>query len=117
MEKAGKHWDGMPIPGMKVSDLDALAIQAYRDKAVENGRHTKSEVNVSDEQIVSDLKLIDESADGNGDIMRAAMLLFHSDPEKYVTGASVKIAFLLRKARMVITNRMISFIMMRYMAH
>jgi ATP-dependent DNA helicase RecG len=93
MEKAGKHWDGMPIPGMKVSDLDALAIQAYRDKAVENGRHTKSEVNVSDEQIVSDLKLIDESADGNGGIMRAAMLLFHSDPEKYVTGASVKIAF------------------------
>ena len=93
MEKAGKHWDGMPVPGMKVSDLDASAIQAYRDKAVEKGRHTKAEVNVSNEQIISDLKLIDESVNSDRDLMRAAMLMFHSDPEKWVTGASVKIAY------------------------
>ena len=93
MEKAGKHWDGMPVPGMKVSDLDASAIQVYRDKAVEKGRHTKTEVNVSNEQIISDLKLIDESVNSDRDLMRAAMLMFHSDPEKWVTGASVKIAY------------------------
>ena len=93
MERAGKHWDGMPVPGMTVSNLDAAAIQAYRDKAVNKGRHTKAEVDVPDEQIISDLKLIDESPENNGDIMRAAMLLFHPYPERYGTGASVKIAY------------------------
>ena len=93
MERAGKHWDGMPMPGIKVSDLDSDAIEEYRKKAVENGRHTLEEVSVSDEQIISDLKLLDESPDGNGDMMRAAMLMFHPDPEKYVTGASVKVAY------------------------
>ena len=93
LERAGKHWDGMPMPGIKVSDLDSNAIEEYRKKAVDKGRHTHEEVSVSDAQIISDLKLIDESPDGNGNMMRAAMLMFHPDPEKYVTGASVKVAY------------------------
>ena len=93
MDRAGKHWDGMPMPGMKVADLDASAIEKYRKKAVENGRHTLEEVSVSDEQIISDLKLIDDREEGNGDILRAAVLMFHQDPEKYVVGAFVKVAY------------------------
>lgn len=93
MERAGKHWDGMPMSGMKISDLDPVAIDAYRKKAVNKGRHTQEEVDVPDEQIIADLKLIDESPEGNGSIMRAAMLMFHPDPEKFVTGTSVKIAY------------------------
>jgi hypothetical protein len=93
MDRAGKHWDGMPMPGITVSDLDSAAIESYRKKAVENGRHTLEDVSVSDEQIISDLKLIDESPEGNGSLRRAAMLMFHPDPEKYVTGASVKVAY------------------------
>ena len=90
MERVGKHWDGIPIPNVKVSDLDPAAIQAYRKKAVDNGRHTEAEVNVPDEQIISDLKLIEEES---GELKRAAIMLFHPDPERYVTGAYVKIAF------------------------
>ena len=93
MERAGKHWDGMPVPGLKVSDLNSDAIQAYRDKAIKNGRRTETEVDVSDEQIISDLKLIDESQENNGDLMRAAVMMFHSDPERFVAGAYVKIAY------------------------
>lgn len=93
MDRAGKHWDGMPMPGITVSDLDSAAIESYRKKAIENGRHTLEDVSVSDEQIISDLKLIDESPEGNGSLRRAAMLMFYPDPEKYVTGASVKVAY------------------------
>ena len=93
MERAGKHWDGIPMPGMRVSDLDPTAIDAYRKKSVYNGRHTQGEVSVSDEQIISDLKLIDESSETDGKLMRAAVLLFHSDPERFVTGASIKIGY------------------------
>ena len=93
MDRAGKHWDGMPMPGITVSDLDSAAIESYRKKAIENGRHTLEDVSVSDEQIISDLKLIDESPEGNGSLRRAAMLMFYPDPEKCVTGASVKVAY------------------------
>lgn len=89
MERTGKHWDGMPLQGLTVDALDSAAIDVYRKKAIENGRHTKEEVTVSDSQIISDLKLLE----GEGEMMRAAILMFHSDPERFVTGASVKIAY------------------------
>lgn len=91
LERAGKHWDGMPIPNVSVADLDSFAIDAYRKKAVK--RHSKNDLNVSDEQIISDLKLLDKNSEKNNDLMRAAILLFHPDPEEFVTGAYVKIAY------------------------
>ena len=93
MERAGKHWDGIQMQGITVDDLDGNAIEEYRKKAVLKGRHTKEEVSVPDEQIISDLKLLDISAEGEGQMVRAAVMLFHPDPERFVTGASVKIAF------------------------
>ena len=90
MERVGKQWDAIPVHNVGVTDLDSLAIKAYRDKAVKNGRHTESEVNIPDEQILSDLKLVDEET---GELKRAAIMLFHPDPERFVTGAFVKIAY------------------------
>lgn len=90
MERAGKHWDGMLMPGLKVSDLDPSAIEEYRKKAIETDRHKQYDVRVSDEQVISDLKLIDKNTK---QLKRAAVLMFHPDPEEYVTGAFVKIAY------------------------
>ena len=90
LERAGKHWDGLPTPGTSASDLDPYAINVYRRKAIEKGRHVREEVAVPDDQVISDLKLIDGNT---GEITRAALLLFHADPERYVTGASIKIAY------------------------
>ena len=92
LDRAGRHWDGMPVPGIGVSDLDPAAIDAYRRKAVDKGRHGEADVSVS-AQVVSDLKLLDETQAGGGDLMRAAVLMFHPDPERFVTGASVKVAY------------------------
>lgn len=88
LERAGKTWDSVPIPGVSVSDLDKNALDAFRKKAVINKRMSESEVNVSDELLLKNLKLFD----GNY-LTRAAILLFHPDPEQYVTGAYLKIAF------------------------
>lgn len=69
------------------------AIDAYRAKAIERGRHTEADVSVSDGQVVSDLKLLDEAPGGDGSLTRAAVLMFHADPERFVVGATVKVAY------------------------
>lgn len=61
----------------------------FKEKAVRRGRLTQEDVNVSDEVLMDNLHLIDE----NGYLIRAAMLAFYNDPEKWVTGAYVKIGF------------------------
>ena len=93
MERAGRYWDGVSMPGINTSNLDATALEAYRNKAVRSGRHKLEEVSVPDEQIISDLKLFDLTPKGNGNMMRSAILMFHPDPELYVTGASIKVAY------------------------
>lgn len=88
LERAGKTWDSVPIPGVCVSDLNKDALNAFRSKAVENKRMSESEVDVSDELLLKNLKLMD----GNY-LTRAAILLFHPDPEQYITGSYLKVAF------------------------
>ena len=88
LERARMTWDAVPIPGVKISDLSKEALQAFRKKSVRRKRMTESQVNVSDEVLLEDLKLID-----NGMLTRAAVLMFHPDPEMYVTGAYIKIAY------------------------
>jgi len=88
LERAGKTWDSLPIPGVSVEDLDRSALNAFRSKAVKSKRMSEQDVAVSDELLLKNLKLFD----GNY-LTRAAILLFHPDPEQYVTGAYIKIAF------------------------
>ena len=88
LERAGKTWDAVPIPEVKVSDLSKEALEAFRVKAVKSNRMTESEVNVSDELLLRNLKLFD-----GGYLTRAAILLFHPTPEQYVTSAYIKIGY------------------------
>ncbi len=50
-------------------------------------------MNDSTEHLLQDLRLFDESI---GYLKRAAILLFHPDPEKYFTGTYIKIGFFLK---------------------
>ena len=88
LERAGKTWDAVPIPEVKVSDLSKEALEAFREKTVKSNRMTESEVNVSDELLLRNLKLYDSEY-----LTRAAILLFHPMPEQYVTGAYIKIGY------------------------
>lgn len=88
LERAGKTWDAVPIPEVKVSDLSKEALEAFRAKAIKSNRMTESEVNVSDELLLRNLKMFDGEY-----LTRAAILLFHPTPEQYVTGAYIKIGY------------------------
>lgn len=88
LERAGKTWDTVPVPKTGVSDLSKDALNAFRMKAVKSNRMTESEVNVSDELLLRNLKLFDGEY-----LTRAAILLFHPTPERYVTGSYIKIGY------------------------
>ncbi len=89
LKSQGRTWDGMPIPKLKVEDLRREAIELFKEKAVRRGRLTPEETGVEDAILLDNLRLFDE----DGYLIRAAMLAFYKDPEKWVTGAYVKIGY------------------------
>jgi len=69
--------------------LSQSAIALFKKKAVEWGRLTEEEVNVTDKVLLENLHLFDDE----GYLSRAAMLAFYHDLEKWVTGSYIKIGF------------------------
>lgn len=88
LERAGKTWDAVPIPGITVEDLSKTAIDEFRKKAVKSGRMSEVEVDIDDETLLRNLKLFDGKY-----LTRAAALLFHPEPELFATGAYIKIGY------------------------
>jgi ATP-dependent DNA helicase RecG len=88
LRKEGKTWDGAPVPRVGVPDLDLVAFRDFRRKAISSDRLTAADLEISDAELVDSLRL----AEG-GHLRRAAILLFHEDPERWVTGAYVKIGY------------------------
>lgn len=89
LKSQGKTWDGVPLPRIKIEDLKQDAINLFKKKAVERGRLTEEAVRVSDIILMEDLHLVDE----DDHLLRAAMLAFYEDPEKWVTGSYIKIGY------------------------
>ena len=90
LKKQGKHWDSVPVSNVKIEDLSLSALQRFRTEATRSGRVDGEVLNDSTEHLLHDLKLID---DATNNLKRAAVLLFHPDPEKFFIGAYVKIGF------------------------
>ncbi|MCM8539266.1 MAG: putative DNA binding domain-containing protein [Lentisphaeraceae bacterium] len=85
LKKQGLHWDSVPIPGV---DLEEFDLTLFRKRALRSQRLPEENLNESDNQLLDRLRLLDGTH-----FKRAAVLLFHNDPEKFVTGAYIKIAF------------------------
>ena len=84
----GKTWDGVPVPHVSLADLSSAAISSFRKLATASGRLDRKLLDEADPILIEKLKLTE------GDYLkRAAVLLFHEDPERFVTGAFVKIGF------------------------
>jgi ATP-dependent DNA helicase RecG len=88
LEKIGKRWDGVEIPNVSFTDLNSEAILRFRNRAIKSKRIDEELINDSTEILLDDLQLIE-----NGFLKRAAILLFHPKPEKFVQGAYIKIGF------------------------
>jgi ATP-dependent DNA helicase RecG len=88
LRKLGRHWDGVPVPHLAMQNLDARAFQTFRRLAGLSGRLSAESLAASDAELVDKLHLTEGPY-----LKRAAALLFHADPEKFTTGACVKLGF------------------------
>jgi ATP-dependent DNA helicase RecG len=88
LQKQGKHWDGVSIPNVTVADLKPETFNFFRKRGVKSKRLDEDVLTDTNEVLLNNLKLTD-----NGYLKRAALLLFHPDPEKFVSGAYIKIGF------------------------
>lgn len=88
LRKQGKRWDGVPVPKVSVNELSQQAFDYFIRKARSGKRLNIEILDESHNDLLEKLHL--KEADY---LKRAAILLFHPDPEKYVTGAYVKIGF------------------------
>ena len=88
LSKTRYKWDAVPVDGVTVDDLDKESFDIFRREALRSGRMTEEDLNMSNEQLLDNLGLLE-----HGKLKRAAILLFHRNPEKWVTGAYIKIGY------------------------
>lgn len=92
----GRTWDGVPVPYLQAEDLDNATLDLFRRYAKRSGRMEDIDLQEDNRSLLDKLRLYE------GDYLRrAAVLLFHPDPERYVTGAFVKVGFFREKAELV----------------
>jgi len=88
LQKYGKKWDSVPIQNISISELKQDTFEFFKEKGFKSKRLDEKSRNDNPEQLLNNLKLTEK-----GVLKRAAILLFHPDPEKLVTGAYIKIGF------------------------
>ena len=80
-------WSEMPIDGLDISCLDANAIDFFRKRAKAKGTISDESLDVPDRDLLIKLKLMTRE----GVLTRAAILLFHPNPEDIILGSAVKV--------------------------
>ncbi len=88
LRKHGKRWDSIPVPNVVFSDLEAQTFDKFKRMASKSGRISDEAISESNEILIENLNLKEGEY-----IKRAAVMLFHNDPERFVTGAFIKIGF------------------------
>lgn len=84
--KTGIRWEDSVIEGVAVEDLDKESFDIFRREAVRSKRMTKDDLNMSDAELLDSLDLLKD-----GKLTRAAVLLFHRTPQKWMFGTYTKI--------------------------
>jgi ATP-dependent DNA helicase RecG len=88
LQKQGLRWDGVLVPNVSIMDLKRETFDFFRQRGIRSQRIDEMSFKDTNEQLLENLKLIEGNL-----LKRAALLLFHRDPEKFVTGAYIKIGF------------------------
>jgi ATP-dependent DNA helicase RecG len=88
LQKKGKRWDGVPVPKVSAKDLKQETFDFFRKRAFKSQRIEEGILTDSNEQLLENLQLKE-----NDFLKRAAILLFHSNPENFVTGSYIKIGY------------------------
>ena len=96
LRKQGRHWDGVPVPHFKIEDLDRSVFAYFRKRALASKRLSSEILDEPDGVLIEKLHLLDGKY-----LKRAAILLFHTDPEIIVTGAFIKIGYFRTNADLI----------------
>ena len=88
LRKQGKTWDGVPVPYVTEGEFHRDAFMFFRDKAIASTRLSKEDLEIDDEALLQNLLLTDGKY-----LKRAAILLFHQNPERWAPGAFVKVGY------------------------
>lgn len=88
LQKKGKQWDGVPVPNISSNDLKQETFEFFRKRASRSQRIDEESLTDSNEHLIENLQLKEDKF-----LKRAAILLFHPNPEKFITGAYIKIGF------------------------
>ena len=86
LRRQGKTWDSVPVPYVRFDDFESDAFKAFRRKAVASARLSGQDLEITDEMLLRNLRLTE-----GGYMKRAAILLFHQDPENWIPGAYIKV--------------------------
>lgn len=88
LRKQGRTWDSVPVPYVTIRDLSTTAISGFRKLARQSRRLDANVRGESVAALIEKLNLLEGTY-----LKRAAVLLFHPDPERYITGAFVKVGY------------------------
>ncbi len=88
MRKHGRTWDDVPMPGVRVGDLDGAAFDEFRKLAAASERLPVDVMEESNTGVIEKLNLRE-----GRHLKRAAVLLFHSTPQRFIGEAYVKIGY------------------------
>lgn len=86
LNRQGLHWDAVPLPNLNPAELDRHTLRRFCQQAINNQRLPEAVLQDSTELLLERLRLTQ-----NNKPKRAAALLFHSDPERFITAAQIKI--------------------------
>lgn len=84
--KTGIRWEDSVIEGVTAEDLDKESFDIFRREAIRSKRMTKDDLNMSNAELLDSLDLLKD-----GKLTRAAVLLFHRTPQKWMFGTYTKI--------------------------
>ncbi|WP_432328177.1 ATP-binding protein [Mucilaginibacter sp. P25] len=86
LEKNGKRWEDIPVPGSTLNDLEETSIRSFVGRAVQKGRIPSGAENDPPEVLLENLNL-----KPGGELSNAAVLLFGKKPSRINATCSFKI--------------------------
>ncbi|HNS17702.1 MAG TPA: ATP-binding protein [Bacteroidales bacterium] len=90
LQQQGKKWDEVPVPNVSITDLKKDTFDFFRKRATKSKRLDPDDLEGTNQELLESLNLFLEEEQM---LKRAAVLLFHPKPDKYINGAYIKIGF------------------------
>lgn len=88
LKRCGTTWDAVPMTHITSEDLSPSAIARFKSKVMQTARIGTEIQDLDNRSLLDKLHLLSP----RGELTRAAVLLFHNEPERWITNAGIQIA-------------------------